>query len=82
MCPKEKDDQLEWSGPRSETGKKPYTPPQLFRVEITPEQAILTACSLTTTSAFNGGNRSCRGAGGGQCKNRSGNNGDSGPRQS
>lgn len=28
------------------TEKKPYSPPQLFRVELNHEQAILSACSL------------------------------------
>lgn len=32
------------------TEKKPYSPPQLFRVELNQEQAILSACSLTTMS--------------------------------
>ncbi|MBI3808562.1 MAG: hypothetical protein HY281_13790 [Nitrospirae bacterium] len=32
--------------------KKPYSPPQLFRVELNQEQAILSACSLTTMSAL------------------------------
>lgn len=63
-------------------GKKLYTTPQLFSVALDREQAILTACSLLTTSPFNGGNRSCRATGGGQCKNRSGSSGDSGPRPS
>jgi hypothetical protein len=29
------------------TEKKPYSPPQLFRVELSREQAILSACGLT-----------------------------------
>lgn len=33
------------------TEKKPYSPPQLFRVELNQEQAILSACSLMTMSA-------------------------------
>ena len=40
--------------------KNPYVPPQVFRVELNPEQAILTACSLGTTNVSNGGNHSCR----------------------
>ncbi|NOT23200.1 MAG: hypothetical protein HOP22_10845 [Nitrospiraceae bacterium] len=32
--------------------KKIYDPPQLFRVELNQEQAILSACSLTTMSAL------------------------------
>lgn len=39
--------------------KKPYSPPQLFRIELNQEQAILSACSLGTTAAFNGGNARC-----------------------
>ena len=30
------------------TEKKPYSPPQLYEVTLDQEQAILTACSLTT----------------------------------
>ena len=36
--------------------KKPYSQPQFFRVELSQEQAILSACSLATTSALQGGN--------------------------
>ncbi len=32
--------------------KKIYSSPQLFRVELNQEQAILSACSLTTVSAL------------------------------
>ena len=32
--------------------KKSYSSPQLFRVELNQEQAILSACSLTTMSAL------------------------------
>ena len=52
--------------------KKPYVTPQLFRVGLNPEQAILSACSLMTTNASNGGNASCRPA---SCKSHSGNGG-------
>lgn len=34
--------------------KKPYTPPQILRVELNHEQAILSACSLMTTAVSNG----------------------------
>jgi hypothetical protein len=62
--------------------KKPYDSPQIFQVELNPEQAILTACSITATSLANGGNRSCYGAGN-NCKNGTGfGQGDSGPRPS
>ena len=61
------------------TKKKPYSQPQLFRVELNQEQAILSACSLTTTSATNGGGTACRS----NCKNHSNSSGgDSGPRPS
>ncbi len=54
--------------------------PQIFRVDLSPDQAILTACSLATTNAANGGGSSCRPAG---CKNFTGlGAGDSGPRPS
>ena len=37
------------------TEKKPYSQPQLFRVELSQEQAILSACSLTATNPMAGG---------------------------
>lgn len=37
------------------TEKKPYIPPQLFRVELNHEQAILSACSLMATNPMSGG---------------------------
>ena len=40
--------------------KKPYTTPQLFRVALNPEQAILSACSLAANTAQNGGGGNCR----------------------
>jgi hypothetical protein len=61
--------------------KKPYITPQLFRIELNPEQAILSACSLMTMTAANGGSGSCRTQGGG-CKRHSLSNGDAGPRLS
>lgn len=63
------------------SGKKPYTAPQLYAVELDQEQAILSACSLATTSARNGGNRRCNNIFI-PCKNFSLNFGDSGPRPS
>jgi hypothetical protein len=60
--------------------KKPYVTPQVFRVELNQEQAILTACSLTTMNVSNGGNSSCRP---GSCKRHTGvGGGDSGARPS
>jgi hypothetical protein len=37
------------------TEKKPYSQPQLFRVELSQEQAILSACSLTASNPMAGG---------------------------
>lgn len=63
--------------------KKPYSQPQLFRVELNQEQAILSACSLTATSVSNNGNSGCRPRNSGDCKNHlGGSSKDSGPRAS
>lgn len=35
--------------------KKPYTRPQLFRVDLNHEQAILSACSLMSSNPMAGG---------------------------
>jgi hypothetical protein len=44
--------------------KKPYNPPLLYEVPLDHEQAILTACSLTTMSAAAGiGMNGCRTSG-------------------
>ena len=41
--------------------KKPYSTPQLFRVDLNHEQAILSACSLLTTALIDGAaGQSCR----------------------
>ena len=40
--------------------KRPYSAPQLFRVELNHEQAILSQCSLTTNAAMDGGNIGCK----------------------
>lgn len=62
------------------TEKKPYSQPQLFRIELNHEQAILSACSLTTTSASQSGNGGCRPN---NCKRHNGLGGrDSGARPS
>jgi hypothetical protein len=43
------------------TEKKPYSSPQLYEVALDQEQAILTACSLTTMSIPAGtGTNGCR----------------------
>ena len=63
--------------------KKTYSSPQLFRVELNQEQAILSACSLATNSASQGGNGGCRPNSSGGCKRRRSNRRtDSGPRPS
>jgi len=63
--------------------KKTYSPPQLFRVELNQEQAILSACSLSTTSVSGGGNVGCRPNSAGGCKRRTRTrNNDSGARAS
>jgi hypothetical protein len=60
--------------------KKPYSPPQLFRIELNQEQAILSACSMATTSASQGGTGGCRPN---NCKKRNGAGGsDAGARPS
>lgn len=46
------------------TEKKPYSSPQLYKVTLDQEQAILTACSLTTMSIAAGiGTNGCRTSG-------------------
>jgi hypothetical protein len=35
--------------------KKPYSPPELYRVELNQEQAILSACSLLSSNPMAGG---------------------------
>jgi hypothetical protein len=52
------------------TKKKPYSQPQIFRVELNQEQAILSACSLLTNTASQGGNAGCRPNSAGGCKKR------------
>jgi hypothetical protein len=62
--------------------KKPYTKPELVRVQLDQEQAILTTCSLATNTVQNGGGSTCRQQGLGGCKNHNSGSGDSGPRLS
>lgn len=60
--------------------KKPYNQPQLFRVELNQEQAILSTCSLLATNPMAGGTDIlCKG---GSCKKASVRAGDSGQRPS
>jgi hypothetical protein len=35
--------------------KKPYTAPQIFRVELNHEQAVISVCSTTSGNAMAGG---------------------------
>ena len=68
--------------------KRRYTAPEIFEVKLNPEQAVLTACSITATSLFDQGNARCKPPGQGLatgCKNgrTSGSGGgDSGARMS
>ena len=41
------------------TEKKPYSPPQIFEVELNQEQAILALCSTNTTGLSNSGTVGC-----------------------
>jgi hypothetical protein len=60
--------------------KKPYVAPQVYQVELDHQQAILSACSLTATSASNGMMQWCRVL---QCKSHGNMNmADSGARPS
>lgn len=40
--------------------KKPYSAPQLFEVALDHEQAILSSCSILTSSVNAGGTNGCR----------------------
>lgn len=42
------------------TTKKPYSLPKLFEVALDQEQAILSSCSILTSSAAANGNVGCR----------------------
>jgi len=42
------------------TTRKPYRPPQVVRVELNPDQAILSVCSVTAMTMKQGGGTSCR----------------------
>ena len=59
--------------------KRPYLKPEIFRVALQAEQAILSACSLATTAISNGAMQWCRT----NCKSHSNMNmSDSGARPS
>ena len=67
--------------------KRPYSPPQIFQVDLNPEQAILTACSIGVPSLIGNGNARCLPVQSGLstgCKNASASGGisDSGARAS
>jgi hypothetical protein len=63
------------------TEKKSYSQPQLFRVELNQDQAILSSCSLTSANVSGAGNARCQAAG---CKkiSASGGGGDMAARAS
>lgn len=61
------------------TEKKSYSPPQLVRVELNHEQAILSVCSVTATTAKAGATQTCKS---GKCKKKGGGSGDSAGRAS
>ncbi len=42
------------------SSKKSYAPPQLFEVALDHEQAILSSCSILTSSLSAGGTTGCR----------------------
>jgi len=41
------------------TAKRVYTPPQIVRVHLNPEQAVLSQCSVAATSVLNNILQSC-----------------------
>ena len=64
------------------TEKKPYSPPQIFQVELNQEQAILAVCSAAATTVSNnapGRGNSCRsgGTGASNCRRSSTSGGNS-----
>ena len=62
--------------------KKPYSAPQLVQVALNHEQAILSACSTTTTTASQaGGTTGCKAAPG-ACKHSNSSPGNSAARSS
>ncbi len=62
--------------------RKPYNAPQVFRVELSHDQAILTSCSVMTVAAVNMGMASCFSGGFLSCKAFTINWGDKVPRLS
>lgn len=64
--------------------KKPYSPPQIFQVELNQEQAILAACATAATTFSDSGagrGSTCRSGGSGtsNCRRSSSGGGNSGP---
>jgi hypothetical protein len=64
------------------TEKKPYTPPQIFQVELNQEQAILAVCSTSATTVSNAGpgrGTTCRsgGTGASNCRRSTSSGGNS-----
>ena len=51
--------------------KKPYSPPEIVRVELNHEQAILASCSTSATNAMAGTTTKCQNF---NCKNAGGGN--------
>jgi len=42
------------------SNKRPYMPPEVFKVDLNPEQAILSTCSAGVTSNIGNGNARCK----------------------
>lgn len=57
--------------------KKPYTAPQIFRVELNQQQAVLAVCATSATGLSLGGTRGCQGSV--NCRRSTTNNGNRGP---
>ena len=65
---------------RAERMRRTYEPPQIYRVDLNHEQAILSACSTGSVSPSGGSNRTCKSQGAGNCRKDNSAGGDSGPR--
>ena len=66
------------------TEKKPYSPPQIFQVELNQEQAILAVCAAAATTVSDsapGTGNTCRSGGSGtsNCRRSSSGGGNSMP---
>ena len=60
--------------------KKPYEAPQVYRVQLNHEQAILSTCTTPATDTMNGGGPGCRPSNG--CKRATGGTWDNAARPS